>query len=226
MKRASDLRIPFVWADRHSILLEKCLYIPSFYDRHKEWSILPWSDPLIFGRKAPVKIEFCSGNGQWIGEKAKLHPEILWVAVEKQFDRARKIWARRFREGLDNLFVVCGLAEPFIRHYVPEDSVDEIFVNFPDPWPKLRHAKHRLIQKSFMNDLSRIVRKGGKATFVTDDSIYRDQMRKEILESKKWESEFSNPHYITQWPEYGDSWFYDFWLSKGKEIFYQRYIHV
>ncbi|MBI3508410.1 MAG: tRNA (guanosine(46)-N7)-methyltransferase TrmB [Chlamydiia bacterium] len=223
MKSAADLRIPFSWAERYAVLLEKCLYIPGFYPHHEKWSALPWNDPAIFGKAGDkVVIEYCSGNGQWICEKARQNPSIHWVAVEKRFDRARKIWGRMQREALSNLFVVCGDGTIFTRHYAPTDSVDEIFVNFPDPWPKRRHAVNRIVQKQFMKDLTRIVRKGGRATLVTDDEVYRDQMAFEVAQSAAWKRESMT----TEWPDYGDSWFANLWTQKGKTIYYQRYAHV
>jgi len=218
MKKAADLRIPFVWAERYPVLLEKCLYIPSFYTRHEEWTILPWE--TIFIKKAPIHLEYCSGNGQWIAERAKRHPEINWVAIEKRFDRARKIWGRIQREELDNLFVVCGEGEIFTRYYVPPDSVEQVFINFPDPWPKLRHAKHRLVRKSFLEDLRRVVLRGGKLTLVTDDQVYREEMKQEIGACSFWKKEFE----VTEWPDYGGSWFFDFWTGKGRTIYYQHYV--
>lgn len=224
MKKASDLWIPFEWAERHPVLLDKCLYIPGFYSDHASWKKIPWLE--LFDREGRICIEYCSGNGQWIGEKARQFPQFLWVAVEKRFDRAKKIWARIHRLQLDNLFVVCGDAQIFNRFYAPEDSVEEIFVNFPDPWPKRRHANHRVIQKDFLDQLCLIVKKGGKATFVTDDPEYRNLMMKEVDRCPQWKSEFPIPGYVTEWPDYGDSFFCDLWLGKGKEIFYQKYRHV
>lgn len=220
MKKAADLRIPFVWAERHPVLLEKCLYIPSFYTQHEEWGSLCWEK--IFPKVGPVYLEYCSGNGQWIAERAKRDPHILWVAVEKRFDRARKIWARMQREQLGNLFVVCGEGEIFTRSYVPLVSVEQVFINFPDPWPKLRHAKHRLVQKGFLESLQKVMRKGGKLTLVTDDEEYRKQMQREVERCLGWKKEFEK----TEWEDYGGSWFFDFWKRRGKTIYYQQYRYV
>lgn len=226
MKTTADLRIPFTWAERRPVILEKFLYIPGHYSEHASWKKIGWSDPSIFGREGRVCIEYCSGNGQWIADRARLFPQMLWVAVEIRFDRARKIWSRIHREQLDNLFVVCGDANQFNRFYAVPDSVEEAFVNFPDPWPKRRHAKQRIVQKDFINDISRIVRKEGKATFVTDDPDCRDNMMREIALCPCWKSEFAAPGYVTEWPNYGDSFFNDLWLGKGKTIYYQNYRHV
>ena len=225
MKKASDLKIPFVWADRRPILLDRALYVPGHYDRHEEWGRLNWSDEQIFGNDKPVIIEFCCGNGQWIGAKAKAHPEFNWIGVDRLFERARKVWARIHREERDNLFIACSEALIFVRHYVPSHSVHAIYVNFPDPWPKLRHAKNRLIRQEFLQELLRTVKPGGQAHFVTDDFPYAEWMLKELSLVPGWNPLHAAPHYITDCPDFGDSFFRDLWLKKGRTIYYLQYTH-
>src|SRR5579872_3724980 len=82
MKTAKDLRIPFTWAERRPILLDRFFYLPKSYDGHERWGVFDWADPQVFGNQQPVIIEYCSGNGQWIGERAKQNPTVNWVAVE------------------------------------------------------------------------------------------------------------------------------------------------
>ena len=223
MKKPSDLRIPFAWAERRSVLLDRFLYIPGFYDKHEEWTRTAWSDPSLFGNDSPLAIEYCSGNGQWICERAKQNPQINWVAVEKRFDRARKIWLRLHRESLPNLIVVCGEALSFARHYVPAGSVSQIFVNFPDPWPKLRHAKHRLIRSEFLFEVEKSLSPLGLATFSTDDQPYLTQMIKTVALHPKWRPRFPPPYFATEWPEFGDSYFCNLWRGKGRTIYYLQF---
>jgi tRNA (guanine-N7-)-methyltransferase len=225
MKKASDLKIPFVWADRHPILLDRALYVPGHYERHEEWGQLSWPDVQIFGNDKPVIIEFCCGNGQWIGAKAKAHPEFNWVGVDRLFERARKVWAKIHRESRDNLFVACSDALTFVRYYVSSNSVHAIYVNFPDPWPKLRHTKNRLIRQDFLQELARILKPGGHAYFVTDDFPYAEWMLKELSEFSHFKPLHPPPHYITDYPEFGNSFFGDLWLKKGRTIYYLQYTH-
>ncbi len=223
MKTAKDLRIPFTWEDRRPVLLDRFFYIPKSYDKHDSWGKFNWNDPQIFGNDNPVYIEYCSGNGQWIGERAKQTKEINWVAVEKRFDRARKIWLKLHRESIPNLYVVCGDALSFTRYYCGASSVSEIFVNFPDPWPKLRHAKHRLVRAEFLEEVKRIVHVGGKGTFVTDDPPYAKLMLEEIRRVAAWKPLLPEPHFTTEWGDYGRSFFANLWKEKGRTIHYILY---
>lgn len=165
-------------------------------------------------------MEFCSGNGEWIAEMAKKSPECNWIAVERDFDRARKIWLKIFRRKLNNLFVVFGEGLTFSKYYLPDASVSGVFVNFPDPWPKRRHAKHRIINGAFVQEMSRILCKTNPITLVTDDAAYSDLIVKNFA---AWKSEFGSPYYATEWPEFGLSYFYSLWKQKGRIIRFHRY---
>lgn len=224
VKKVSDLRIPFIWEERRPVLLERFLYLPGHYDFHSEWKPIPWADAQMFGNDQPVLLEYCSGNGQWICEKAKQNPHLNWVAVEVRFDRARKIWRRLFRENLKNLYILCGEASILTRHYIPKKSLFEIFVNFPDPWPKSRHAKHRLIQAPFLAEIAQSALDGCKATFVTDDFPYATQMLRELALCPVWRPCLPHPHYSLEWPDYGYSFFFDLWKKKGYNIYFLPFI--
>lgn len=218
VKTAKDLRIPYTWSERYPVFLEKFFYIPGHYHRHE--GNIPWSDPRIFGNDLPVAIEYCSGNGQWIGERARENPNKNWIAVEKCFERARKIWLKLHREQIPNLYVVCGEALTFTKYYPTAQSVSEIYVNFPDPWPKRRHALNRLVRAPFLQELERIVPFNGKATFATDDFDYASFMLKEIALTPNWKPRIPYPFYSTDWEGYGQSFFSDLWKQKGRTIYY------
>ena len=223
--KAKDFKCPFTWSERRPLFSDRVLLVPEYYDRHaEEWSFPGWEDPLFFGREgAPVYIEYCSGNGAWIIEKARRHPEQNWIAVEKRFDRVRKIWARAKKFQLNNLIVVDGEAQPFTKYYLPEASVDGVYVNFPDPWPKERHAKHRLLQEPFVSDMARILKKGASAVFVTDDEPYCQQIISVMLENGAWDSVIPDPYFTTEWCDYGTSFFDELWRTKGRHIRYMQF---
>lgn len=210
MKTAKDLIIPFSWAERRPILLDRFFYVPSCYPHTRQ--IFPF-----FECERPLAIEYCSGNGEWIGQKAKQFPQMNWLAVEKRFERARKIWLRSHRENLSNLWVACSEGFIFTRYYAPKAA--EVFINFPDPWPKRRHAKHRLIQLPFLAELWNVIDEKGKVTCVTDDALYADQILGEFEKCSGWKL-FSQKQ---EWPNYGRSYFSDLWEKKGRTIYYLYY---
>lgn len=224
--KPKDLKCPLKWDDRRPLLHEGVLFVPPYYDRHDEWKKLPWDDTALFGNTHPVSLEYCSGNGDWIIEKAKMDPTRNWIAVEKRFDRVRKIWSKRHNHGVTNLLIVCGEALTFTKHYVFSASIQEMFINFPDPWPKRGHAKHRLIQPTFVEEMARVAQKDGSVCLVTDDEEYSRQMIREMRNSPHWQSHFPDPYYSSEWPAYGASFFDTLWREKGCTIRYHLFTKV
>ena len=112
-----------------------------------------------------------------------------------------------------------GYAEAFASHYLPGNVIDGVYVNFPDPWPKDRHAKHRIFKEPFIADMHRIMKKDAIATLVTDDPTYLNQMEVEM--GQRFTLKTRDPI-----PEYGSSFFERLWLEKGRSINFLRYAPV
>lgn len=224
--KPEDLKSPFRWETRCVMMHDRIWYIPEYYDKYDAYSFPGWNDPLFFGNDRPVKVEYCSGNGTWIAAKALQHPEINWVAVEKRFVRARKIWSKIKNYQLNNLIVICGEAGLATRQYFPTESINEVFINFPDPWPKLRHAKHRLIQPAFIQEIWRTLQKNSYWTFVTDDEEYSKLLLEEMSSFKGFKSQYPAPFYVTEFPDYGTSYFEELWREKGRMIRYHQFSKV
>jgi len=215
------LKFPYTWEERRPEIYKGVLFIPDYYDKHKEWKFPTWE--VLFGNTNPVIIEYCSGNGTWIAEKAKDKSK-NWVAVEWRFERVQKIWSKKQNQKLDNLFIVCGDAQIFIREYLKDLSIDGVYVNFPDPWPKEKHAKNRLFQLPFIAELTRTLKSKAPFTVVTDDPLYSQQLIAIVLLHGAWDPVYSFPHYTTQWEGYGASYFDSLWRGKGKEIRYFQFL--
>jgi tRNA (guanine-N7-)-methyltransferase len=218
--KPKDLKYPFSWSERHPALSQGVLFIPQYYDLHDKWISSEWKHHFLCEGDKSIFVEYCSGNGSWIIEKARAFPNNNWIAVERKFERVRKIWAKMQNLKLTNLLIVCGEALTFTKHYLPGGSIDGIYVNFPDPWPKQKHAKNRLFQEAFVCELSRVVKDNEKAILVTDDLNYSKQMHEEMTNSFKWQSMFTDPFYVSDWPEYGSSYFEQLWREKGRTIYY------
>lgn len=223
LMKPQDLIIPFSWEERKPILLDRLFYIPPFYPEQQRELLPAFSDEKVFGNNKHVHVELCSGNGQWIIEKAQAHPEVNWVAVEMKFERARNIWVRMQNYNINNLFVVFGDARTYMKDYVEKESIFTLYVNFPDPWPKKRHAKHRLVNKAFFDELSLLMHPQGKVILATDDETYAEEMLGAGQSSEGWEPSFPKPYYTFEWPNYGSSFFSNLWQKKGLPIRYLQF---
>lgn len=222
--RPENLKSPFSWENRQIRIQDKVWFIPDYYENYADFQFPGWDHQEIFGNSNPVFIEYCSGNGSWIAAKALQNPQLNWVAVELKFARVRKIWSKIKNLKLNNLFVICGEGLLTTRHYLANESIEGVFVNFPDPWPKKRHAKHRIIKPEFVKEMSRILKKQGNMTLVTDDETYSKEMIEVCLAEANFFSQYPDPYFVHELPGYGTSYFEDLWREKGKNIFYHQFL--
>lgn len=222
--RPEDLKRPHKWEEREPILCDRIFHVPDHYTGYEKFSFPNWQNEAVFGNALPVRLEYCSGNGSWIASQAKMDKASNWVAVERRFDRIRKIWSKIKNLDLNNLLAVAGEALRVTSYYFKEESVAEIFINFPDPWPKKRHAKNRLIQKPFISEMWRILKKEALITIVTDDQEYSKIILEEMSQVKGFESNFPKPYYVHELAGYGTSFFEELWRGKGKAIFYHQFV--
>ena len=116
----------------------------------------------------PLAIEIGSGKGRFITTLAKKHPEMNFIGVELQTTAAGMILRTKLEEKIDNLQLMCADAAN-IAMYLPENSVDVVYLNFSDPWPKTRHEKRRLTYKSFLDKYRQILKPEGHLEFKTDN---------------------------------------------------------
>lgn len=222
--RPADLQVPFEWDNRKIMIHDRVWYIPGVVKTPQTFDFPGWESPELFNNNNPIAVEYCSGNGLWIAEKAMQYPEINWVAVEMKYQRVRKIWSKIQNLKIPNLIVVCSEAMRVTERYFPSESIDQIYINFPDPWPKNRHAKNRLIQPTFLMQLERILRKQGSVTFVTDDFGYSDWTIRIFNENPRFVPAYPAPFYQTELLGYGSSYFEELWREKGKAIRYHQFI--
>lgn len=130
----------------------------------------------IFPNGNPIEIDLGAGDGGFIVEYAKLHPERNFIAVERLLGRLRKIDKKVQRLGLQNLIAIRIEAMYFVRYLLPPDSVTAIHIYFPDPWPRKKHQRRRLIQPIFVEAAYRVLCNGGRVYLRTDDPSYFQQM--------------------------------------------------
>lgn len=217
--KPKDLRAAFSWGERRPLIHDRVFHVPNYYTHHHTFSFPGWESEALFGNTHPICVEYCSGNGAWIVQRAKQFPDFNWIAVEIRYDRVRKIWSKMKNEQLSNLCVVCGEAWTFTHHYLKNHSIEDAFINFPDPWPKEKHEKHRLMKPRFLDELARVLKKRKKVTFVSDDSDYIEQTTQLFLAHPN----FQSYNLLTEYPEYGTSWFETLWRRKGKHIRYLQF---
>lgn len=148
-------------------------------------SVLPGTaiEPAaVWGRSAPLVVEIGSGQGHAIVHAAASHPEKNFLAIEVFKAGLARTMLDADRAGARNLRLVEANAPEVLQHLLPEASVDELWVFFPDPWHKKKHTKRRLVTSGFAGIAARALRDGGTLRLATDWEEYAVQMR-EVMEA-------------------------------------------
>ena len=138
---------------------------------------LDYDPPAWFGRDAPLILEIGSGMGEATAALAAAEPDVDHLAVEVFEPGIAALLMRAEEAGLTNLVVLRGDAVALLTTRVPEASVAGIRIFFPDPWPKRRHHKRRLVQPAFLALAATRLRPGGTLHMATDWADYAAQMR-------------------------------------------------
>jgi len=169
---------------------------------------------------------FCdigSGSGGHLLELATLYPEACCFGFELRFKRSVRTLEKAIRLGIDNVFVLrvdaAKLGELF-----PENSVDGVFVNFPDPWSKPRQLKHRILSEPYLDLLFSVLKTGGALSFKTDHMDYFDSFLSIVNADTRFtlsefsrnlaESDYTSRNIVTE--------FERLFLSQGCPIYYLR----
>jgi len=132
----------------------------------------------LFDNDRPIEIEIGAGKGTFLLARAANRPDLNFLGIE---------WARAYchyaadrlrRAGLHNVRMLRADAGPFVRNCLPDRSIWRLHVYFPDPWPKRKHHRRRLIQRAFVAEARRVLRIGGQFLVVTDHMGYFQHIRR------------------------------------------------
>ena len=133
-------------------------------------------DPAaLFGRSAAVHLEIGFGNGATLAAMAAAHPENNYLGIEVHRPGVGTLLRRIEMDGLANIRVACADAVETL-HRIPDAALDAVYIFFPDPWPKKRHHKRRLVQPAFLALVQRKLKPGGVLALATDWEEYAQHM--------------------------------------------------
>jgi tRNA (guanine-N7-)-methyltransferase len=142
----------------------------------------------LFGNDRPVILEIGFGNGEVTWRVARAHPEQNFLAVEVHEPGIGRLLLALEREGIDNVRVACADAVAWLRDRVGPRSLDGVRIYFPDPWPKKRHHKRRLIQAGFLELLASRMKPGAILHLATDWAPYAEHMLEVVNGSPYFEN--------------------------------------
>src|SRR5262249_22469908 len=124
----------------------------------------------LFPMVQPLEVELGSGDGSFLVEYARQCPQRNFIGVERLLGRIQKMDRKGRKAGLANLRGVRIESSYFLQYLLPAHSVSALHVYFPDPWPKRKHRRHRLVNDLFVASLSKVLVAKGKVYLRTDDT--------------------------------------------------------
>jgi tRNA (guanine-N7-)-methyltransferase len=130
----------------------------------------------IFGRSSPIILEIGFGNGESLLAQAIDHPEYDFLGIEVHTPGIGHLLNALDQRALTNVRVIREDATRVIREAIPDGAIAGIQIFFPDPWPKTRHHKRRLIQPDLVERLARVLAPGGSLHLATDWADYAEHM--------------------------------------------------
>lgn len=181
-----------------------------------------------FGEERDVRVEICSGHGDWITRRAKLDRKVQWIGVEMRRNRVALTWMKALRSGVErNLSLMCGMAHDALSRQIPNASVSEVYVNYPDP-PEWVGSSQVLVDAAFLEDAHRVLKPDGFLICVTDDSTYAMRMCRELAKASHLFAPTAGngtlPFESGVPDDYGASYFDSMWtLGNQRDRYFMKY---
>ena len=178
----------------------------------------------LFGRNAPLILEIGFGNGDSLAAMAEKNPQNNYLGIEVHRPGAGQLLHQIEQRNLDNLRISTHDAVEVLIHQLQDESLQGVQIFFPDPWPKKRHHKRRIIQNEFMTLLAKKLKLGGFVHMATDWENYAEHML-EVMQAhtdykNTAETFISRPEYrpLTKFEQRG--------LKLGHEIFDLMFVKI
>jgi tRNA (guanine-N7-)-methyltransferase len=130
----------------------------------------------LFGRDTPVHLEIGFGNGEALAAMAAAHPQNNYLGIEVHRPGVGVLLRRLSADSIANVRVISADAKDVLEQRIPDGALDAVSIFFPDPWPKNRHHKRRLVQPVFIELLRRKLKIGGQISLATDWEDYAQHM--------------------------------------------------
>ncbi|MFH0798551.1 MAG: tRNA (guanosine(46)-N7)-methyltransferase TrmB [Pseudomonadota bacterium] len=173
-------------------------------------------------RSGRTIVEVGPGRGDFLFHLAEINPDATVVGIEIKRKRVDKLISRVEKRGLKNVSLIQDDARDALPRIFKDQSVDEIHMNFPDPWPKNKHAKNRAASREFLEECRRILKIGGTISIATDSLPYAQKILENAATIRGLQSSYANP-LEREMPDAYPTFFAMKWRSEGREITYQKY---
>jgi tRNA (guanine-N7-)-methyltransferase len=172
----------------------------------------------------PLVVEIGFGRGEFLLELAAKYPDVAFFGVEVSWKRVLKMARKVARAELGNVRLVAGRGEAILQDCLPEQSVQEIWVNFSDPWPKAAHAHRRIFQPPFIHRAAQVLEPAGVLKIATDDPIYAVQIDEVLSGEPLLHNVHAPAPYIGEDQARIETSYEQDWRAEGRTIHFFDYV--
>ncbi|MEI0796799.1 tRNA (guanosine(46)-N7)-methyltransferase TrmB [Brachyspira intermedia] len=167
------------------------------------------------------ELEIGCGNGKFIVELAMNNKDKYFVGIEYSYKAAKKAVSKAYKRNIKNLTIIFGEANNVIDKYLKgKYYFDKIYLNFPDPWPKKKHAHRRIFTKGFLDKMHTILKDDGIFYSVTDDDNYALEIMNPIyMEASKFRNVLDS-EYVHKLEGYGVTLYEEKMRAIGHNIYF------
>lgn len=142
----------------------------------------------LFGNKNPIHIEIGSGRGEFLIRSAQQNPEINFIGIDLKEKRVKTLYRKLYQEKLKNVKIAKIYLDEESILFLQPNSIEKIYLQHPDPWPKKRHFHRRIIQHSFIDIMHKLLVPGGIVDIATDHEDYASWIVEHFSERKDFSS--------------------------------------
>lgn len=147
----------------------------------------PISFNTVFPPHAPLEVDVGAGKGRFLLARARVNPQVCYVAIERMLGRVRKIDKKLVHHDLANVRIIHLEAYTALQCLFPLNCIQTVYIHFPDPWPKRRHHKRRLFSPEFLDILYDRLVPDGTVQVATDHADYFTQIRQTLGDDRRFD---------------------------------------
>ena len=167
------------------------------------------------------ELEIGCGNGKFIVELAMNNKDKYFIGIEYSYKAAKKAVSKAYKRNIKNLTIIFGEANNVIDEYLNgKYYFDKIYLNFPDPWPKKKHAHRRIFTKDFLNKMYPLLKDDGVFYSVTDDDTYALEIMNPIYKEAENFKNILDTDYVHKLEGYGVTLYEEKMRAVGHNIYF------
>ena len=184
---------------------------------------LEMQDVLNNTNESALEIGF--GDGDFLIQMAKERPDLNYIGIEIKRSRFKRTVNNLLKQKINNVKLLHMDATIALDEVFKPSTFIEVYINFPDPWPKDRHKKHRIINNFFLEKLSTIMKPRGSLEIASDHRDYIEHMLMLFNQNSRFKNSFKSPGYVNKLTNRPLTKYEIEYRMGGREIFYLRYLN-